>query len=208
MDSLLASPPTPVPIRDACTALGLSRASLHRRQRQKDLPPAAPSPQPSPPRALDSTPHSARPCSTCCASLASPTLSRQRSTLPSTISAASSSVSAAARPFFPSVSGDRVNPSTGDTRNPSTLRSRERHIAGSIERISAWQGWAETGDEDAGRGGGDAAASRVGLGYPSDCGGDRLQPGDGAAISGCRWLDTLPGSNPTGPADGPFNLAG
>jgi putative transposase len=53
MDSLLASPPTPVPIRDACTALGLSRASLHRRQRQKDLPPPAPSPRPSPPRALD-----------------------------------------------------------------------------------------------------------------------------------------------------------
>ena len=53
MDSLLASPPAQVPIRDACAALGLSRASLHRRQRQHAMPPAAPSPRPSPPRALD-----------------------------------------------------------------------------------------------------------------------------------------------------------
>ena len=106
------------------------------------------------------------------------------------------------------VSGDRVNPSTGATRNPSTLRSRERQIAGSIERISAWQGRAETVDEDAGRGGGDAAASRVGLGHPSDRDADWLQPGDGSAVSGCRWLDAVPGSNPTEPADGPFNLAG
>ncbi|MDN3563090.1 IS3 family transposase [Paeniroseomonas aquatica] len=54
MDSLLASPPAPVPIRDACAALGVSRASLHRRQRQQALPPAAPLLRPSPPRALGS----------------------------------------------------------------------------------------------------------------------------------------------------------
>ena len=70
------------------------------------------------------------------------------------------------------VSGDRVNPSTGAIRNPSTLRSRERQFDGAIDRISAWQGWAETGDENAGRGGGDAGASRVGLGHAPDCGGD------------------------------------
>ena len=65
----------------------------------------------------------------------------------------------------PELSGDRVNPSGDDTRNPATLRSRERQFDGSIGHISAWQGWAETGDEDAGRGGGDAAASRLGLGW-------------------------------------------
>ena len=94
------------------------------------------------------------------------------------------------------MSGDRVNPSGGDIRTPSTLLIRERQIDGSIGRISAWQRRAETGDEDAGRGGGDAAASWFGMGNPADRGGDRLRPRDGAAVSGRGWLDTMPGSDP------------
>ena len=82
------------------------------------------------------------------------------------------------------VSGDSVNPSAGYIRNPATLRSRERRVDGSIGRFSAWQGWAETGDEDAGRGGGDAAASWPGLGFAQDRGCHRVQPGDGAALPG------------------------
>src|ERR1700712_4148633 len=81
-------------------------------------------------------------------------------------------VQAAPAPARTQLSGDRVNPSTGAIRNPSTLRSRERQFDGAIDRISAWQGWAETGDENAGRGGGDAGASRVGLGHAPDWGGD------------------------------------
>ncbi|MFL5288493.1 MAG: hypothetical protein ACJ8AW_47950, partial [Rhodopila sp.] len=67
------------------------------------------------------------------------------------------------------VSGDRVNPSGGDIRNPATLHSRERQVDGSDWRFSAQHGWAETNDEDAGRGGGDATASCFGLGHAADC---------------------------------------
>ena len=97
---------------------------------------------------------------------------------------------------------ERVNLSGGDIRNPATLRSRERRVEGSNGRFSARQGWAETGDADAGRGGGDGAASWVGLGVASDRGGDRVQPGNGAAVSGCGRLDAMPGSDPAQPVRG------
>lgn len=82
------------------------------------------------------------------------------------------------------LSGDRVNPSRDVIRNPATLTSRERRVEGSMGRISAWQGRAETGDEDAGRGGGDAAAARFGLGDAADRSRGGVQPGDGAAVPG------------------------
>ncbi len=100
------------------------------------------------------------------------------------------------------MSGDKQNPSGDDTRNPATLRSRERQFDGSIGHISAWQGWAETGDEDAGRGGGDAAASRFGLGHPVDRGGDWMQSGDGSAVFGGGCLGAVRGSDPAQPAVG------
>jgi hypothetical protein len=106
------------------------------------------------------------------------------------------------------LSGDRVNPSGDDTRNPATLRSRERQYDGSIGHISAWQGWAETGDEDAGRGGSDAAASRLGLGHPADRGGDWMQSGDGSAVFGGGCPNPSSGSDPAQPAGGSCSLAG
>ena len=68
------------------------------------------------------------------------------------------------------VSGDKVNPSGGDIRNPATLRSRERQDDGTVWRFSARQGRAETGDEDAGREGDDVAAARLGMGHAPDRG--------------------------------------
>jgi putative transposase len=53
MDSLAAQPPALVTLGAACAALGLSRASFHRRRRLQARPPAAPARRPSPPRALD-----------------------------------------------------------------------------------------------------------------------------------------------------------
>jgi PAS domain S-box-containing protein len=105
------------------------------------------------------------------------------------------------------LSGDRVNPSTGDIRNPATLRSRTRQDDGSIGRFSARQGRAETDDEDAGRGGGDAAASRAGLGHASDRGRGWMQSRDGAAVSGGWRLVAVPGSDPAQPAGGTGCLA-
>ena len=89
------------------------------------------------------------------------------------------------------LSGDRVNPSTGDTKNPATLRSRERQVDGSIGHISAWQGWAETGDEDAGRGSGDAAASRFGLGDTPDRGWVRQAERDQGLRGGPTTEDSM-----------------
>jgi transposase InsO family protein len=53
MDNLAAQPPALVTLGAACAALGLSRASFHRRRRLQARPPAAPARRPSPPRALD-----------------------------------------------------------------------------------------------------------------------------------------------------------
>ena len=106
------------------------------------------------------------------------------------------------------VSGDRVNPSGGDIRNPATLRSRERQVDGSIERFSTRQGRAGTADEDAGRGGGDAAASQPGLGHATDRGRGWMQSGDGAAVSGVGCLGSVPGFDPAQPAGGTRALAG
>src|SRR3546814_12959757 len=49
-------------------------------------------------------------------------------------------------------------------------------------------------DADAGGGRGDAAAEGSGVGYPADRGRVRLQPHDGAAVSGGRRLGRLPGA--------------
>jgi len=76
--------------------------------------------------------------------------------------------------LHPMVSGDRVNPSGGDIRNPTTLRSRARRDYGSIGYVSARHGRAETGAEDAGRDGGNAAASWFGLGHTADRDRDRV----------------------------------
>ena len=53
MDSLVARPPGLVTLGAACAALGLSRASFHRRRVLQARPPVAASCRPSPPRALD-----------------------------------------------------------------------------------------------------------------------------------------------------------
>ena len=65
----------------------------------------------------------------------------------------------------------------------------------------------ETDDEDAGRGGFDAAASRAGLGHASDCGRGRLQPRDGAAVSDGWRLVAVPCSDPAQPTGGTGCLA-
>ena len=68
--------------------------------------------------------------------------------------------------------------------------------------FSARQGRAETDDEDAGRGVDDAAAPRARLGHAADCGGGRVQPGDGAAVSSCGCLGTVPDPDPARAAVG------
>jgi hypothetical protein len=93
------------------------------------------------------------------------------------------------------VSGDRVNPSGGDTRNPSTLRSRESQIGGGSGRFSTRHRRAETGDEGAGRGGDDAWAAQFGLGHPADRGRVGLRPGDCSAICDGGGMDAVPGSD-------------
>ena len=52
MDAVLALPPAAGITAAACTALGASRASVHRRRSHLAQPPAEPAPRPSPPRAL------------------------------------------------------------------------------------------------------------------------------------------------------------
>jgi putative transposase len=52
MDAVLALPPAAGITAAACTALGLSRASVQRRRARLTQPPAEPAPRPSPPRAL------------------------------------------------------------------------------------------------------------------------------------------------------------
>src|SRR4051795_11526876 len=52
MDTVLALPPAAGITAAACTALGLSRASVQRRRARLTRPPAEPAPRPSPPRAL------------------------------------------------------------------------------------------------------------------------------------------------------------
>jgi len=52
MDAVLALPPAAGITAAACTALGLSRASVQRRRVRLTRPPAEPAPRPSPPRAL------------------------------------------------------------------------------------------------------------------------------------------------------------
>src|ERR1700710_150593 len=83
----------------------------------------------------------------------------------------------------PHLSGDRVNPSIADIRNPATLRSRNGQADESIGRFSPRQGRAEIDDEDAARGGGDPAASWSCPGHATDGGGYRIQPGDDPAVS-------------------------
>jgi len=53
MDSLVAQPPALITQGAVCAALGLSRASFHRRRLLQARPPAAAARRPSPPRALD-----------------------------------------------------------------------------------------------------------------------------------------------------------
>ncbi len=55
MDAILALPKTSGIAASACAALGVSRAGVHRRRIRLLRPPAAPSPRPSPPRALSPT---------------------------------------------------------------------------------------------------------------------------------------------------------
>ena len=52
MDAVFALPPTAGITAAACTALGLSRATVQRRRARLTRPPAEPAPRPSPPRAL------------------------------------------------------------------------------------------------------------------------------------------------------------
>jgi putative transposase len=52
MDAVLALPPAAGITAAACTALGLSRATVQRRRAHLTRPPAEPAPRPSPPRAL------------------------------------------------------------------------------------------------------------------------------------------------------------
>ena len=52
MDAVLALPPAAGITAAACTALGLSRATVQRRRARLTRPPAEPAPRPSPPRAL------------------------------------------------------------------------------------------------------------------------------------------------------------
>src|SRR3954451_6230533 len=52
MDSVLALPPAAGITAAACTALGLSRATVQRRRARRTRPPAEPAPRPNPPRAL------------------------------------------------------------------------------------------------------------------------------------------------------------
>jgi putative transposase len=52
MDAVIALPPASGATAAACAALGLSRASVHRRRTRLTRPPAEPAPRPSPPRAL------------------------------------------------------------------------------------------------------------------------------------------------------------
>jgi putative transposase len=52
MDAVIALPPASGARAAACAALGLSRASVHRRRTRLTRPPAEPAPRPSPPRAL------------------------------------------------------------------------------------------------------------------------------------------------------------
>ena len=52
MDAVIALPPASGATAAACAALGLSRASVHRRRTRLTQPPAEPAPRPSPPRAL------------------------------------------------------------------------------------------------------------------------------------------------------------
>src|SRR4051795_3697442 len=52
MDAVLALPPAAGITAAACTALGLSRATVQRRRTHLTRPPAEPAPRPSPPRAL------------------------------------------------------------------------------------------------------------------------------------------------------------
>jgi putative transposase len=52
MDTVLALPPAAGITAAACTALGLSRATVQRRRARLTRPPAEPAPRPSPPRAL------------------------------------------------------------------------------------------------------------------------------------------------------------
>ena len=52
MDAVIALPPASGATAAACTALGLSRASVHRRRTRLTQPPGKPAPRPSPPRAL------------------------------------------------------------------------------------------------------------------------------------------------------------
>ena len=106
------------------------------------------------------------------------------------------------------VSGDRVNPSGGDIRNPSTLRSREKQDGGSVRRFSARQGRAETSDEDAGRGGDDVAAARFGMGHAPDCGRGWLQPGNGSAVCCRRRLGAGPGPDACWRAGGAHGVGG
>jgi putative transposase len=51
MDTVLALPPASGATAATCAALGLSRASVHRRRARLTRPPAEPAPRPSPPRA-------------------------------------------------------------------------------------------------------------------------------------------------------------
>src|SRR3954465_4255387 len=51
MDAVLALPPAAGITAAACTALGLSRASVQRRRVRLTRPPAEPAPRPRPPRA-------------------------------------------------------------------------------------------------------------------------------------------------------------
>ena len=52
MDAVAAPPPACVTTTDACSALGLSRASVYRRRTSLVQPPAAPRPRTGSPRAL------------------------------------------------------------------------------------------------------------------------------------------------------------